>query len=149
MQISTNGIALVKKFEGFYSKPYLCPAKVPTIGYGFTYYPDTGKKVTLKDAPMTKEQADKLLPKVLKTYENEVLKLVKVKLTQNQYDALVSFTFNLGASNLSKSTLLKKINKNPNDVSIRVEFAKWRIADGKVSKGLENRRKAEADLYFS
>jgi lysozyme len=75
--------------------------------------------------------------------------LIKVELSDNQFSALVSFAFNLGAGALSKSTLLKKVNANPEDESIRAEFAKWDKAGGKQLRGLTRRRKAEADLYFS
>ena len=86
---------------------------------------------------------------MLKVYENQVALLVRKPITQNQFDALVSFTYNLGATNLSKSTLLKKVNKNPNDKSIASEFMKWNRAGGKVLNGLTKRRKDEAALYFS
>lgn len=103
----------------------------------------------MQDAALTKDQGEQMLREVLVTYENDVLRLVKSPLNQNQFDALVSFTFNLGGGKLSSSTLLKKINKNPCDTSIRDEFAKWRLAGGKVLAGLVRRRAAEADLYFS
>lgn len=149
METSKKGIDLIKRFEGWYASPYLDPIGIPTIGYGFTYYPDTKKRVTMNDAPLTEQRGEDMLREVLKGYEQDVLRLVKSPLTQNQFDALVSFTFNLGATNLSKSTLLKKINKNPNNPTIANEFAKWRLAGGKVLAGLERRRKAESDLYFS
>lgn len=90
-----------------------------------------------------------MLREVWVTYENDVKRLVKAPLNQNQFEALVSFTFNLGGGSLSTSTLLKKVNVNPCDPSIRDEFAKWRLAGGKVLAGLIRRRAAEADLYFS
>lgn len=148
MKISDKGINLIKKYEGFYSKPYLDPVGIPTIGYGITYYPD-GKKVTLKDKTLTNEQATDLLKITLTNYENSVNNLVKINLNQNQFDALVSFCYNLGATNLKKSTLLKKVNKNPNDPTIRNEFKKWVNAGGKKLNGLVKRRNEEADLYFS
>lgn len=149
MKTGEKGLELIKSFEGFYSKPYKDPIGIPTIGYGFTYYLPDRRKVTMQDRPLTEHQATCMLQEILKGYESDVLRLVKKPLTQNQFDALVSFTFNLGAANLGKSTLLKKINKNPNDPTIREEFAKWRLAGGKVFAGLVRRRKAEADLYFS
>jgi len=149
MRTGIKGLELIKSFEGWYPKPYLDPVGIPTIGYGFTYYLPSRKKVTMKDKALTREEGDIMLRKVLVGYENDVLRLVKVPLNQNQFDALVSFTYNLGATNLSKSTLLKKINSNPCDPSIRDEFAKWRLAGGKVFAGLVRRRSAEADLYFS
>lgn len=149
MKTSQKGIDLIKSFEGWYAAPYKDPIGIPTIGYGFTYYPATKRKVTMQDKPLTKEQGEQMLREVLVTYENDVKRLVKSPLNQNQFDALVSFTFNLGGGKLSSSTLLKKINKNPCDLSIRDEFSKWRLAGGKVLAGLVRRRAAEADLYFS
>jgi len=149
MRTGEKGIALIKSFEGFYSKPYKDPIGIPTIGYGFTYYLPDRRKVTMQDRPLTEHQATCTLQEILKGYENDVLRLVKKPLTQNQFDALVSFTFNLGGANLGKSTLLKKLNVNPNDPSIASEFVKWNKAGGKVLNGLTRRRKAEAELYFS
>ncbi|MVZ65046.1 glycoside hydrolase family protein [Sphingobacterium sp. DK4209] len=149
MRTGEKGIALIKSFEGFYSKPYKDPIGIPTIGYGFTYYLPDRRKVTMQDRPLTEHQATCMLQEILKGYESDVLRLVKKSLTQNQFDALVSFTFNLGGANLSKSTLLRKVNANPNDPTIASEFVKWNKAGGKVLNGLTRRRKAEAELYFS
>lgn len=148
MNISNKGLALIKKYEGFYSKPYLDPIGIPTIGYGATYYPNK-VKVTMKDKPLSEKEASDLLVQMLKVYENQVALLVTKPINQNQFDALVSFTYNLGATNLGKSTLLKKVNKNPNDPTIRDEFIKWNRAGGRVLRGLTIRRKDEAVLYFS
>lgn len=149
MKTGTKGLALIKSFEGFYSKPYLDPVGIPTIGYGVIKYPD-GKRVTMKDAAITEKQASDYLAQLLEqTYEKEVNKHVKVPLNQNQFDALVSFTYNLGGTNLSTSTLLRKINANPCDPTIAAEFAKWVNAGGKKLNGLVRRRNAESDLYFS
>lgn len=148
MKISEKGLALIKKYEGFYSKPYLDPIGIPTIGYGATYYPNK-VKVTMKDKAISEKEASELLKSMLTSYENDVERLVKKNISQNQFDALVSFTYNLGGSNLSKSTLLKKINVNPNDKSIANEFLKWNKAGGKVFNGLTKRRQDESNLYFS
>lgn len=149
MNTGKKGLELIKKYEGFYPKPYKDPIGIPTIGYGFTYYLPDRRKVTMQDRPLTEHQASCMLQEILKGYEKDVLRLVKVKLTQNQFDALVSFTFNLGATNLSKSTLLRKLNVNPNDPTIAIEFLKWNKAGGKVFNGLTKRRKEESELYFS
>ena len=138
---------MIKSFEGFYSKPYLDPIGIPTIGYGATYYPNK-KKVTMKDKPLTEKEASDLLKEMMTNYENDVKRLVKRELNQNQFDALVSFTYNLGSTNLGKSTLLKKVNANPCDKTIKDEFLKWNKAGGKVLNGLTRRRNAEAELYF-
>ena len=148
MKTSNKGLALIKKYEGFYSNPYLDPIGIPTIGYGATYYPDK-VKVTMKDKPLSEKEASELLAQMLKVYENQVALLVTKPINQSQFDALVSFTYNLGATNLGKSTLLKKVNKNPNDPTIKEEFVKWNRAGGKVLNGLTKRRKEEAQLYFT
>jgi lysozyme len=144
---SENGINLIKKFEGFSSKPYLCPAKICTIGYGATFYPN-GKKVTMTDKAMSEAEGVELLKFMLTKFEQYVDSYCVDTITQNQFDALVSFCYNLGPANLKSSTLLKKVNANPNDETIRAEFMKWTKASNKVLKGLVTRRTAEADLYF-
>jgi lysozyme len=141
------GIEMIKTFEGFRAAPYKCSAGVPTIGYGATFYPG-GKKVTMTDAAITEEQAVELLANMLVSFEKYVDSYCVDTITQNQFDALVSFAYNLGPANLKASTLLKKVNANPNDESIRLEFLKWVKAGGKTLKGLVRRREAEADLYF-
>lgn len=146
-KISSAGLNLIKQFEGFRSKPYLCPAGVPTIGYGSTYYED-GRKVTLEDRPISEYKASQLLINTIGKYENAVDKLCTDSLNQNQFDALVSFTYNLGENNLRNSTLLKKVNINPSDITIAKEFAKWVYADGQIMDGLVKRRDAESKLYF-
>jgi lysozyme len=139
---------MIKSFEGFVGKPYLCPAKICTIGYGATFYPD-GKKVTMTDAVITEGQATDLLAHMLISFEKYVDSYCVDTITQNQFDALVSFAYNLGPANLKSSTLLKKVNANPADESIRLEFMKWVKAGGKTLKGLVRRREAEANLYFT
>ena len=141
------GIDMIKLFEGFRSKPYKCPAGIPTIGYGATFYPN-GKKVTMTDAEITEVQATELLSHMLVNFEKYVDSYCVDTITQNQFDALVSFCYNLGPANLKASTLLKKVNANPQDESIRLEFMKWVKAGGRTLAGLVKRREAEANLYF-
>jgi len=143
-----KGIDLIKSFEGFYAKPYMCPASVPTIGYGTTRYPN-GNKVTLKDISITEQQGVEYLMHDLKTFEKYVDSYCRDDVNQNQFDALVSFCYNLGPNNLKSSTLLKKVNLNPSDPTILNEFLKWNKGGGKVLKGLTKRRQAESNLYFS
>jgi len=147
MRVSKAGIDLIKKFEGFKSRPYLCPAKIPTIGWGNTTYPN-GQKVKLSDPPINESVANDLLTNILDKFEKGVVKLVKSKINQNQFDALVSFAFNVGLGNFGKSTLLKKVNINPVDPTIRSEFARWNKSGGKVLIGLTRRREAESNLYY-
>jgi lysozyme len=134
-------------FEGFSAKPYLCSAKVPTIGYGNTYYLN-GKKVTLLDKPITELEAFEMFKAIADKFADKVSKLVTAPVDQAQFNALVSLTYNIGPANFQKSTLLRKVNFNHNDPSIRAEFLKWNKAGGQVLKGLTIRRKAEADIYF-
>ncbi|MEW5278120.1 lysozyme [Citrobacter freundii] len=149
MQTSPNGIVLIKKFEGCRLTAYPDPGtgSAPwTIGYGWTH-PVDGKPVR---PGMTIDQAtaDRLLKTGLVSYENDVLKLVRVKLTQGQFDALVSFAYNVGSRALSTSTLLKKLNVG--DIKGAAdEFLRWNKAGGKVMPGLTNRRKAGRDVFLS
>jgi lysozyme len=148
MKSSNNGIRLIQEFEGLRLTSYLCSAGVATIGYGATYYQD-GSKVKLGQT-ITRDQADQLLKDHLKEFEGSVLGLLNTtKVNQNQFDALVSFCFNLGAGNLAKSQLLRFVKANPKDPKIAAEFAKWNRAGGEVSRGLVRRRKKEAELYFA
>ncbi|MCY1444056.1 Lysozyme RrrD [compost metagenome] len=149
MKIGQKGLQLIKDFEGWYSKPYLDPVGIATIGYGFTYYLPSRRRVAMDDIPLTRTAGDRMLADILIHYENDVLRLVQRSLRQQQFDALVSFTYNLGATNLSKSTLLKRINQDPDDKRIADEFMKWDKARGRVLPGLVRRRAAEAKLYFS
>jgi lysozyme len=147
-KIASKGLDLIKSFEGLKLKPYLCSANVPTIGYGNTFY-ENKAKVTLKDSAITEQRAVELLAWSLKGFEQYVDSYCVDTITQNQFDALVSFCYNLGPANLKSSTLLKKVNANPNDPTIRAEFLKWNKAGGRALTGLTRRRTAEADLYFS
>jgi lysozyme len=148
MRLDKKGYDLIKEFEGLKLKPYLCSASVPTIGYGSTYY-ENGKKVKLTDAPITKERADELFQIVADDFAKRVLPLVKKPLTQNQFNSIVSFAFNLGVRALQNSTLLRLVNINPNDANIAKEFLKWNKAGGKLIQGLTNRRIKESALYFT
>lgn len=145
MKPGINAYRLIKMFEGLSLKAYRCPAGIPTVGYGNTRYPN-GKAVRMGET-ITKEQADSMLEYTVREFAEGVDKLVG-KVSQNQFDALVSFAFNVGLGNFGKSTLLRKVNANPNDPSIRDEFLRWNKAAGKVLAGLTRRRGVEAGLYF-
>jgi lysozyme len=142
----SKGTTIIKKFEGLKLQAYLCPANVWTIGYGSTFY-ENGSKVQPGDK-ITIERADRLLFDMVKRFENGVKGIVKSDLNINQLGALTSFAFNVGIGALQKSTLLKKVNANPNDPTIRNEFMRWTRAGGKVLNGLVKRREAESNLYF-
>ncbi|HFS8154038.1 TPA: lysozyme [Enterobacter roggenkampii] len=146
MQTSDKGIALLKEFEGCKLTAYQDSVGVWTIGYGWTQ-PVDGKPIR---AGMTinQETAERLLKTGLVSYESDVSRLVKVGLTQGQFDALVSFTYNLGARSLSTSTLLRKINAG-DYAGAADEFLRWNKAGGKVLNGLTRRREAERALFLS
>ncbi len=128
MKTSQKGIDLILSFEGFSAKPYLDSAGIPTIGYGNTYYPG-GKKVTMRDPAITREKGVELFSSVLPTYEKIVNAKVKIPLTQNQFDALVSHTYNTGGSD----GLFSLINKRAADAEIRNWFTrKYITAGGKL-----------------
>ena len=148
MKLSDKGYDLIKKFEGYSDRPYKCPAGIPTIGYGNTYYPN-GVKVKLTDKQITKEYANEMLAFVADNFAKDVLKVVKSNITVNQLNALTAFAYNLGITNFRNSSLLKLVNNNPNDANIAKEFLKWNKANGKELKGLTNRRIAESALYFT
>lgn len=140
-----DGIALIKEFEGFQPRRYICPAGKPTIGYGHVIQPEE------KFGTLTEQQATDLLMRDLVVYEREVMQQVRVPLTQEQFDALVSFTYNLGGASLMQSTLLKLLNKGDYRGACS-EFAKWCKArvNGRLVTlgGLKRRREAEAKLFF-
>lgn len=146
MQTSEKGIALIKQFEGCKLTAYQDSVGIWTIGYGWTQ-PVDGKPIR---AGMTikQETAERLLKTGLVSYESDVSRLVKVGVTQEQFDALVSFTYNLGARSLSTSTLLRKLNAG-DYAGAADEFLRWNKAGGKVLNGLTRRREAERALFLS
>lgn len=146
MQTSEKGITLIKEFEGCKLTAYQDSVGVWTIGYGWTQ-PVDGKPIR---AGMTikQETAERLLKTGLVSYESDVSRLVKVGVTQGQFDALVSFTYNLGARSLSTSTLLRKLNAG-DYAGAADEFLRWNKAGGKVLNGLTRRREAERALFLS
>ena len=148
MKLSNSGYLLITEFEGFSAKPYLCSAKIPTIGYGNTYYPD-GKRVTMLDKEITRMQAFEMFKFIADKFASTVSKLVKTPLNQNQFNALVSLAYNIGTGNFASSTLLKKVNINHNDKTIELEFKKWNKVNKKEVAGLTRRRNYEANIYFS
>lgn len=143
MKTSPSAIALIKSFEGLRLTAYRCTAGILTIGYGHT------SQVT-EDMAITEAQAEKLLKQDI--YFAELAVDMLGKLTQNQYDALVSFVFNVGNRAFSSSRLRRYVIENPNDPAIRQEFLRWIYITVKgkkqISQGLQNRRNAESNLYF-
>ena len=141
MQVSKKGISLIKKFEGCRLLAYQDSVGVWTIGYGHTRGISRNDKIS-------QEQADTFLLHDIELAVKDVNRLVKVTLNSNQFDALVSFTFNLGARNLSSSTLLKKLNAGQTDMAAN-EFGRWIFAGERISSGLVKRREAEKNLFLS
>jgi lysozyme len=138
-------LALMRRFEGFYSRPYLCPAGVPTIGYGSTYY-ENGVHVTLTDEPVSKDRAEALLLWAVRTvYLPQVIRLCPGLNNADKLAAIIDFTYNLGGSNLKVSTLRRKINEQKWEEA-KTELLKWVRGGGKVLKGLVIRRTAESEL---
>lgn len=141
MRTGHAGISLVKQFESLRCEAYRCPAGIWTIGYGHTAGVRRGDRIDTR-------KAEQLLAEDLRQFE-EVVNRECPNVNQNQFDALVSFVFNIGTGNFLKSTLLKCVKANPQNVNIRYEFSRWNKANGTVLAGLARRRKAEVDLYFS
>ena len=139
MKISEEGKALIKKFEGCELDSYICSGGVWTIGYGHTAGVKQGDKIN-------QDEADHLLTGDLEEFEGYVSNAVEVALDQNQFDALVAWTFNLGPSNLKSSTMLKVLNEE-NYSKVPSEMKRWNKAGGKVLEGLIRRRDAEALLF--
>lgn len=134
--------ALARRFEGLYLTPYLCPAGVPTIGYGATYYED-GTRVTLRDPAITASRAEALLLWMVRTvYLPAVVKLCQGAQSPGLLAALIDFAFNLGNGNLKASTLRRKVNAGDLE-AVPAELRKWNKAGGKVLRGLTLRREAE------
>lgn len=148
MKISKQAVELICHYELFSSKVYLCPAGIPTIGYGTTIYP-TGKKVQMGDPNITEHVGKTYLYHDVSHSEKMVDVFVMTDLKQCQFDALVSFVYNIGSQNFKTSTILKLINKNPNDPLIKQQFLRWNRVKGKILPGLTKRRQSESELYFS
>jgi lysozyme len=142
MKTSEKGINLIKNFEGLRLKAYYCPAGVLTIGYGHTGGVEFNQVIT-------KEQAENLLKQDLKVFETAVNAFVKTQLTQNQFDSLVSFVYNIGVNAFQKSTLLKIINTGTFKLKdVEIQLMRWvRDGEGRILQGLVNRRKKEFELF--
>lgn len=143
MKLNETGHRTLELREGLRLKPYLDTQGVPTIAMGNTFYLD-GKKVTMKDNALTLIEAKTLARSVADIFANKVDYLVTSNINQNQFNALVSLTYNIGIHGFIKSTVLKLVNKNPNDPMIREAFMLWT-----KNKELIGRRKSEVNQYFS
>lgn len=143
MIISQKGLDLIKKFEGFSAKEYICPAGKATIGYGHVILADEHF-----EEPMTRRKAENLLKKDLEPRQKSLNSFLKVNINQNQFDSLMSLIYNIGAGNFQKSTLLKFVNNRLFD-KVPNQFRRWSYVNGKVSKGLVNRREEEIKLWLA
>lgn len=145
MQISEEGLNLIIEFEGFRANPYHCSAGVSTIGYGTTTYPN-GTKVQMSDPAITEEQARRYMESTINDTYAKCVNDNALPATQEQFDAMTSFTYNLGCGNFKSSTLLKKHNAGDHEQAVK-EFLRWNKANGKVLAGLTRRREAESEMY--
>lgn len=142
-QITQDGIDLIKRFEGFSPTVYICPAGYPTIGYGHLV-----REAAQYEQGITEAEAEELLRRDLRAAQNAVLRLIDVPLTDGQFDALVSFTFNLGAGALQRSTLRRKVNRQAHN-EVPEQFMRWVWAGGIILDGLKRRRTFEVQTYRS
>lgn len=147
MIINNTGLQIIIKFEGFSSTPYLCPAGIPTIGYGSTYL-SNGQRVTMSHIEISRDEAMCFLMHEVESVAVSLSHCLKVSLNSNQFSALVSLGYNVGMGNVRASTLLRHINRGDFE-SAQGEFWKWRRANGKILKGLVRRRKLEELLFAS
>ena len=158
MKVSDKAIEVIKHHEGVRQKPYRCPAKLWTIGVGHVMYPEQGKlklenrdEFSLADQDnrvWTKEEIDAILKSDLERFERGVGQYITAPLTQGMFDALVSFSFNVGLGTLQRSTLRQKVNRGDKEGAAE-EFLKYCMAGGKILKGLQNRRIDERALFLS
>jgi lysozyme len=146
-RINEAGLQLIHEFEQLRLTPYLCPSGIPTLGWGNTYYPD-GTRVTLDDRTITEKEADGIFLCVLEDFEGFIERTVKVPLTDNEFAALVSFTYNVGTHAFRTSTLLKELNSGYDREEVAKQFARWNQGGGRVLNGLIRRRKAEKELFL-
>jgi lysozyme len=146
--LEQEAVDLIKRFEGYRNKPYLCSAGVPTIGYGSTFYAD-GTRVTLQDSPTNQQIANELLELTLtKIFIPGVLRACPVLINHpKKLGAIVSFAYNLGLGRLQASTLRRRINAQDWEAAAQ-ELLKWNLNRGKPSKGLIARREAEKELFL-
>jgi lysozyme len=141
MRTNRKGIELIKKFEGFSAKPYICPGNKRTIGFGHVIKPTENFVI------LSEKQAEALLIQDLRIAEEAITRLVTTRLNENQFSALASFVFNLGQGNFSRSTLLRRLNENQM-LDVPQELMRWTFASGKRLIGLMRRRVAEAQLFL-
>lgn len=148
-QIDAAGMDLIKGFEGCILHPYRDQVGIPTIGYGQTYYPGTGKKVTMQDPPITQVWADHMFMEILQPFELAVYSVTRHDLTQREFNACVSLAYNIGTGGFKKSTVLRLVNQNVTDDTLKAAFLMWTKAAGKVLQDLVERRTKEYEHYIA
>lgn len=153
MRVSKNGLNLIKQFEAFEAKPYLDAVKVPTIGYGSTYYPN-GRKVTMRDAPITEQQASEIMEFIANKDFGSVINVLLAKqikegkISQNMFDALVSLAYNIGTKAITKSSVIRLLRAGDKVGAAKAMLA-WNKAGGRILTGLSRRREKEKDLFLA
>jgi len=147
MKLDRNGFELLEELEGLELNAYKCTAGIWSIGIGNTFYED-GSKVKQGDK-ISKERTYLLFNLISKKFEKAINENVKISISQNQFNALFCFCYNIGITGFKNSTLLRILNTNPNDGNIAKQFLRWNKINGKKSKGLTNRRIKESSLYFT
>ena len=158
MNVSAKAVAMIAHHEGLRYRPYRCPARLWTVGVGHVLYPEQGKlPIDQRDGfalrpednrQFTKDEVDGILRSDLQRFERGVAQLIPVRLTQGQFDACVSFAFNVGLGTLQRSTFRQKVIRGEKDAAI-ASLLQYCKAGGKVLRGLENRRKDEAALFMA
>lgn len=149
-QLDDAGIKLLIEFEGCVLHPYLDQVGIPTIGIGMTYYPETGKKVTMQDKPLASTvEAYRQFLLMSKPYELAVYSTTRDDLTQNNFNALVCLTYNIGTVGYKGSTVHRLVNANISGQQLHDAFLMWDKADGKVLQDLVHRRNREYTVYIS
>lgn len=147
MKVSQACLNIIRDFEGLKLKPYKCPAGIPTIGIGTTRY-ENGKPVTMGDPAITESRAWELLSNRLIGCESALKRFVTVELNQNEFDALVSFIYNVGEGNFANSTLLRMLNAGDDRDDVSAQLLRWNKANGVPLDGLTRRRQAERSLFL-
>lgn len=148
-ELDQKGLDFIAHQEGIVLHPYKDSVGIPTIGIGMTYYPFTGKKVTMDDKPLTQEQAFTYFGEILKPYCLAVYSTTRDDINQNQFNALVSLAYNIGTGGFKGSTVHRLVNAGISDDQLKQAFLMWSKAGGKTNMGLVERRKAEYQLYIS
>lgn len=146
MEISDAGIALIKSFEGFRSRPYKDAVGINTIAYGATYYPD-GRRVRMTDPPLSEAEGDMLLRYQVRAYADGIERYAQVPLTQSQFDALTSWAYNVGLEAARTSTLMRLLNSGDYEGAAD-QLPRWNRAGGRVLAGLTRRRLAEREMFL-